>query len=90
MIKMKPLSNLKARVKSTTDKLSDSASDVVQEGKMRAGHVYDEAKSKLDKAEDNIKAYSKTVSKNIKKNPAPVILAVIGIGFLLASFLKKK
>ncbi|GGI81725.1 hypothetical protein [Legionella impletisoli] len=87
---MKNVHKLKSKVDSLSNRAVEKTSDLVAEGTEKAERLYGKAQKSLNKAEKNIKRYSHKVSKNIQKNPASIVLAVIGIACLIGSIWKRK
>jgi len=67
----------------------DAASELLHEGKKKVNELYENQTQKIAEVEENIKSYSEDLSHKVKESPLTSLLIAGGIGFLIASILKK-
>lgn len=69
--------------------VAEAASELLNESKKFANELYESGLHRVNEAQDNVKEYSDELVKKVKENPLSALLIAGGIGFLLASILKK-
>lgn len=70
-------------------RITDAATDLLNEGKKYASDVYQQGVDKIGNAEEAVKEYSDKLVDIIHEKPITSIIVAAGIGILLASLLKK-
>ncbi|WP_199744178.1 hypothetical protein [Legionella sp. km772] len=69
--------------------VSDAANELLNESKKLANELYEDGRTKLNEAEQQLKDYSDLMLRKIQEKPLTSILIAGGIGFLLSKLLKK-
>lgn len=69
--------------------VAEAASELLNESKKFANELYESGVHRVNEAQDNVKEYSDELVKKVKENPLSALLIAGGVGFLLASILKK-
>lgn len=81
--------NTTATVTATKHHISNSANQLLRDGKKLATKLYADGWDQVESAEDTMKDYSDQLVKKVQKNPVASVLIAGGIGFLLSVLLKK-
>ena len=73
--------------------LAEAASDLLNESKKYAHELYEQGRSKVTDAQDNVtdqvKEHSDQLIKMIQKNPIGAVLVAAGVGVVLSALFKK-
>lgn len=69
--------------------VGEAASTLLNDGKRVASELYEEGKSKMQEAKDNIKEYSDEIANQVQNKPLLSLLVAGGVGFILASLLRR-
>lgn len=69
--------------------VAEAANQLLNEGKKMAHELYESQAQKVAHVQENIKGYSDEVMVKVKENPMTSVLVAAGVGFLLASLLRK-
>jgi ElaB/YqjD/DUF883 family membrane-anchored ribosome-binding protein len=70
-------------------KITDAASDIVNEGKEYVSELYEEGCYHLDEAQRIAKEYSDQMLIKVQRNPLSSVLIAAGVGFFLSTLLRK-
>lgn len=74
---------------SQKSKVSDAANDSLNESKKLANEIYEDGRTKLTEAEEQLKDYSDQLIRKIQDKPLTSLLIAGGVGFLISKLLKK-
>ncbi|WP_131783337.1 hypothetical protein [Legionella gresilensis] len=69
--------------------LSSAASDLLKDGKKVANELYEEGRHRVNEMQDSIRVYSDELIKQVHTRPMTTLLIAAGVGFILASFIRR-
>lgn len=87
---MRHVEKIKASAESAKEQISEQACGLVEKGREHASHLYNDALTTLESAQEQIKKYGNAVSQEVQKDPITFTLLVVGISCLLASIFTRR
>ncbi len=69
--------------------LNTGANDLIHASKQKAHELWSESRHKVSEAQESIKDYSNEVIHKIQNKPVKSVFIAAGIGFLLATLLRR-